>query len=740
MSNPARAPKELTEKQLRLQVAPDAYLPEGFAARAKAFKEQQSAARVLAGLDMDLAPAIVVPRELTVDARVRGSSKPCLAVAKVGVPVPRVRTVEAKTLVNRVFAKLPEEGRFSREAVGMVMKDKVYVDAGVEGALGRLELAYPARGCRPPMPTTREEAEVALGRCGLRVRHMPVAALRPYPLVALDGEQSVTVNKRSDNGFPVLGTWGTPGAASLCASLAVSCREEIRREGDGERWLRKAELERPWLVAVKGKAKADYYTPDKVALARMRFYNAFPRQTTMIMQQATQPFELNSRSILQEGHSGIGVTLVHGGAGDLVEALEKQLARSGEAYVHVGDDSWVVLRRGPRLIQFALDCSNFDLTQHSATTLEVDVALRKELEAIDPLAAGLWFGYARERLVVTTGSLVRRWRHAGPSGMPLQSKRNDVLMDVMINRTLRRLEGTEADEETVAEVVAAVGRGLGFAVKLEQYGSRSAESLQDALQQQSFLFIGYYFHVRGGEVRVHADVPRTLAQVPYPSVKWYQKDGERTVMETMRLGSIALGLGLPSPELDEAFGEFRLAALELLDRVIAEFGDRTDESLRWAVAESPFGPDTAPSLKGLQRALQKDAGLLWLYKEPELPHTSIFLEPARSWADLTLEEEAEMAQALGGVIARPGENLSVRRVALPSGRVPTHPVTVGNDGRPPPTVVWAPDRAPRPRWDDSVRLAGRRTRRRDGILAREFAQALEDEWLGESDDEESFWE
>lgn len=729
MSNPARAPKNPTLEQLRLSSAPDAFLPEGFDKLARSYKTVETAQSVLSRLDMEVEKPFVIPRELTVDPRVLTSAKPVHATAKVGVPRPRIRSAFAKQVVSAAFAALPAEGPFSKSVVGAAMVNRVFVDAGAEGTLGRILKAYPARGVRPRHPITDGEAEAAVGRCGLILRHLPAPALRPYPIVAKEGEVSVTVNAKSDNGFPVLGQWSTPGAAALAHSLAMTLGDELRRTDDVEGWLRRAEAERPYLVAVRGKAKGDYYAPEKVVGACMRFYNAFPRQVMLLMQQATQVMEQHASNILTgNGHSGIGVSLVRGGAGDLVLALESQLARREQAYVHVGDDSWVIVRRGPKVCMFALDCSNFDLTQHNTVTRAVHRAIRDELALVDRKAADLWHAYARERVVVLTGQLVRRFKHAGPSGMPLQSKVNDALMDVMITRALALLEGGELSETRVASVVEEVGQGMGFVVKLEQFWLGRAESILEALEQRPFLFIGYYFHVRGGVVRVCTDVPRTFAQVPYPSLAWSKADKDLQITEAMRLGSIVLNLGLPTIELEGAFAAFRHEAVLLVERTVARFGDATDERLRWAVQESPFGAATVPSLAGLLRVLKEPVERLWLVKEVELPSFSEFL-PVEGWADEVENEERREVAAAGAVWARPPADLSIRRIYIPPGRATTHPATLANDGRVAPTVVWGPPKAPRDR------APSRRERRKD-VVRREWAEAEEtlQDWSDDSDE------
>lgn len=721
-------------------VAPDAFLEVGFQESAKMYKRLEVASALLNTLDMVPMKAVVIPKRDTVDPGVLQKNGEALAHAKVGVPAPRVRSALAKALVVSAYQKLPADGYINQSMVADKMRQVVYVDGGTEGTLGRLSKAYPKLGSPGPRyPVTVGEALSGLRNSGIDMARLPAPARRPYPLLPLDAEQGVTVNPKSDNGFPVGGQWDTPLAAQKCMGLALYVEETLRKAPSVREQMLKWEAEAPHLVLVKGKAKADFYSPNKVAGALLRFYNAFPRQIMLNMQKATQVLELNSKSILDsdELHTGIGISLVRGGGADLVQALDAQLGRDGAAYVHVGDDSWVVVRTVERkLCMFALDCSNFDLTQHATVTETVHAALRDELRTVDAKAAELWHYYARERMVVVTGTLVRKLKHGGPSGMPLQSKVNDVLMDVMIQRTLAKLRGTECTELEVAAAVEVAGAGMGFEVRLEQYWQGTAETLVEALEQQPFLFIGYYFHVRGAQVRVHADIPRTFAQVPYPSQKWTTTKRELELREAMRLGSIALNLGMPSASLEEAFGVFRTGAIELVRKVLDLHGDVKDHALRWAVQESPWATVTEPSLKGLLRALERDAGLLWLHKEPELFSTSELLP--LSWGDQVEEEERRETEAAGGVVDRPASVSGVRTVVPLLRPATTHPATRRNDGRPPPTAVWGPDRAPLERTTRLVALAAKK-RAEKRTRGREF-EDLFAYYGSEDDDSETEWE
>jgi hypothetical protein len=381
------------------------------------------------------------------------------------------------------------------------------------------------------------------------------------------------------------------------------------------------------------------------------------------------------------------------------------LSYEGKAYLHVGDDSWVVVRLpGERLMSFALDCSSFDLTQHSDTTLEIHKALRRQLALIDGIAADLWYECARKRLVVMTSTLVREWTHAGPSGLVLQSKVNDMCMDVLIQRTLKQVDailerGLEITETGMNTLLNAVGKEMGFVIKVEQFEIVDGERVEDLLYQKPFQFIGNYFHVIDGFVHSCVDLPRMMAQVPYPGLKWVKGDHEHEVMEAMRLGSIMMNLGIPPEPLTATFDEARKMVYDFIEATIRAHGDRSDNKLRWAVAESPFGADTEACLSGLARALARDPGELWSRApERELPAESNLVPvEGTSWAEQTDLEEMRERQALG--VPEPPAPVHMSPLRLFPAKPRTQfKVTKANDGRPPPvTPEWGPNKPKRRR-------------------------------------------
>jgi hypothetical protein len=765
MSNPARAPREpLTARQLELSQVPQCNLPNGrwpeplqSYYEAGSYKKLGVLQEMLSSLDMEVAPAIMIPGGQTCERAAHGPGKEMFAMAQHGAIQARVRSEFAMEVLRRAVSALPEKELGDRSA-RVVMEDKLLALGGTEFTLGRLRFAYPKRGAAGPgRPPTRAEAEQALRSCGLYMADLSIDERLAYPLIAAEGDdRAISVNPKSDNGFPVGRTWAEPAAREMAMGFAVAIRSELvqvfnrdrsqhRRDAIRE-WKEEAEQSRPQFVALKGKCKSDYYSLEKLGDIKMRFYNAFPRHIMLNMQMATQPLERYSRNILQDWqlHTGIGVSLVRGGAQDLVDQLDRQLMEVGTAYVHVGDDSWVVVRVGEDVVMFALDCSNFDLTQHADSTAHIHDVLHEQLALFDGAAAALWHAFMRKRMVVLTRTIVRHMRHAGPSGAPLQSKVNDMLMDVALQRVAAQGADTYSTQERTDAALRSIGNQLGLKIRVEQYVRvRGADSVAHALESAPFLFIGYYFHVSMTEeyktVTVCCDVARTFAQTAYPGLKWVKAVADRgpsfRATEAMRLGSIALNLGIPAVGYEMAFAEFRCAAVKLVREVLAEEGNLRSDLLRWAVAENPFAAETAPNLQGLLRALEREPENLWVGEEflagPGTPRYAYggldSPEQAQSSSSMQVETWADEVEAdeRGRQAERPAAQ-HVRAIPIPNPPPPTHPATTANDGRPPPTVTWGPNKPPRETREVTVTARRRRGGRGALVVGEELEEFLAD--------------
>lgn len=737
MSNPYKAP---TSSVIPVDAMPSAYfkateLPDGGATFVEfhaGHKHIDFVQRKLQGLDMDLRPSFYVPKEWCVDGAVLSAKGEVLARTPGGQLNLRIRSGSGFKAGSAFYSQVrASDGPFATEAMRAKIENTFFADASPSWTLGRLQKAYPRVGSRIDAPVSRLEAAAAVERCGLNIESLPEHARSPFPLIPVGGDgQSVSVNMHSGNGLPVLGRMSTPGAAEKVLKLAAMVQAEISQvqgEGGVAKWKAAAEEQRPWLVSLLGKCKADYYSKEKIGAAMLRFYNVMPRPVMMVMQTVTQVLEGNSRGILMGFRSFSGVNLTRGGADQLVEKLDQFLEKEGRAYVHMGDDSWVVLRHGDFLVAFALDCSNFDITQHRDATAAVHLELRRQLRLIEPKAADLWYEYARSRQVVVARTLVRNFKHAGPSGMPLQSKVNDVLMEVLINRALEgNLEW--ADEGAVDAWLQLVGKRLGFVVKVEQHRAVRARSIREMLESRPFLFVGNYFYTSLGRVQVCADYPRMLAQMPYPGTTWTKSREDMVVREAMRLGSLVLSAGIPATSMREPFEALKRYALGLLEEAYRIVGDTEVKDLRWMIGESAWGPEAIPSIRGLSRALE-DNERLWRDPDEELPSTSQLV--SLTWADEIEEQEREERSVLGlPAVPRGAQVPRVPRGTVPP--APTHPASSRNDGRPPPTAVWGPNKEPRMRME-AIATLKRRNKRARGRRHQEILSG--DDWS--TDGEES---
>lgn len=727
MSNPARAERfPLTRPGARRDYHPDCHVqymsaspPEG--AKTNAWQDRMRRAQdlklVVEGLkelDMEMAAPFMIPREHTVAREAFNSAKPFYALAKKGRVSTRPRTNDARVVAQAAYALLPPDVKvevFDRATVTFL------ADGGAEFTMGRFDTAYPKKGSRVFQPITPLEAhngwlsEVGPVLCDKDqfAAYVDDAERSLYALYATEenAERVVRANLSAGNGYPVLGKGSDDEARSKYLGLAESVLAELEaahaQDADRgvEKWLYTAFEERPWLVALMGKAKADYITPDKLWALKMRFYNVLGRHMALLIQQATQPFEELSQSVLDGGvcRSSSGLALNRGGAAKLVDALENQLGAEEQGHTRMGDDSWlqrvVPVDERLHLLMLALDASNFDLTQHADLTREVHKRLLALLSQIDALRAQLLHSYQRKRLVTLVERVSAYLRHGGPSGLPLQSKVNGVVMGVAIERVFKRLdrlqeEGSTFTQAEVSRELAFVGRGMGISIKLEQYSltplrpSEERQPVRAALRRAPFLYLGYNFYCEDGRVGVYADMPRTMAQLRYPSLTWVDSAQEMRRMEASRLAATVLSWGEPTRALTPAFDAARKAARKLVATEINKNGDWEDSRLRWATQLSAqLGPDVPiGSLRALALALDQPYADFWQGGDVDISPASSEREEEGVFTVLSLPEAG---------VALPSAASMAPPAALPS-RKPTYKTA----GRNPPTKVFAPALPPRP--------------------------------------------
>jgi len=562
--------------------------------------------------------------------------------------------------------------------------------------------------------------------CGLTVLREQALIGFPVPLLSLDpppGERGVKVNPKASNGFPNQGKWSDDADRQMVLRLASECRSLILAAYDKDpvrgvsRWVHDMMETRPYLVAVQGKCKADYYSIEKVLDRKLRFYNVLPRHLTILMQQATQQLEAHSRNALEDAalHTAQGVGLVRGGADRLVAALEEQLTQlsprgRGYAYLHVGDDSWVAVRWAGRIALFALDCSSFDLTQHSAVTQKVHAEVYEMLREMPGGApwGQLWHTFMRERLTVLAGAATVMMTHGGPSGAPLQSKVNDLLMDILLQRVVGALDQlVELDAGTIGRTVEVEGARMGFSVRLEQYYETEDDGviprpIVGVLLERPFLFVGYYFHVLSvdGVPRVvpFCDLARTMAQMRYPGVKWTARQGEFEMMEAARLAATVSNMGIPPDGARAAYEAMRSEALSLLEDAVRRAGSQADAVLSQLgfVTGDPVMAEGAPalaasSLRGLQRYLgtrQNEVVWGWQPATPAPIDEAALMREVDAIiglpvvADTTPNVVVPPLPRTGFLIIRRPNGNTVE-VAAPA--VGVRPLTSRNFARPPPT-------------------------------------------------------
>jgi hypothetical protein len=618
-----------------------------------------------------------------------------LAHAQMGSVSVRHRTQQSMLVAGALYSSMNDWGDVTKEAVRSRAEDVVYVQAGTASTLGRLNKYYPKKGSKIAQPITHAEVAVSLKRCGLTCPE----ELRGQPYVFEGDGKMISVNPDAENGYPVGGKWSDELTHKPIFDLASQMRKSIveafeRGKGTVKgslhavvAWKRTMEdaPETLKLVALKGKCKADPYKKAKVLNGELRFYNVFPRQVLMNIMMVTQVVDDYSLTAgARDGgelvRTAIGATLTRGGADKLVEVMDDQLKRDGYAYLHVGDDSFVALTVGDKVALFSIDCSSFDLTQHAELTHAVHLGIYEQLRKIDGPAAALWYAYARERCCVVVNSQVYRMRHAGPSGFPLQSKINDLIMDVYLRRLARSLAASLRTNSTLfhSEVelrklldsaMQVVGGAMGLVARLEDFVMVDAESIREALGKKSFLFIGYRFYQEDGRVYVFADLVRQLGQMQYPNSFWVERE-RLNAMEAVRLAGILISMGRPPQELRAAYDAARKSAATVLGKAIKE----GKEELRWLPENAFVGVsgEDVKSLSGLMAALNRDPNELWGF-EGELQADSYLV-------------------GKGVTINGPVEGVKRGIILLPK---PTHPITDRNHGRPPPVARWGPPKPPR---------------------------------------------
>nr|WPR18182.1 MAG: hypothetical protein [Chemarfal virus 43] len=362
------------------------------------------------------------------------------------------------------------DGSAVRADVEKACEEKFYAAGGTQLSMGRLNKALHEVGIRRLKPITAAEADRAYYHCGLVgptafgdwgniVDDLPLH-LQEWPLVRGDAEgASVQISMNSDLGFPYLAKGREEAAFERCLGTVKWMRENGWNERPVELY-HEAMVRKPGFVLFMGKTKADIYSREKIEKNMMRFYHVMPGHLKFFLATTTQPFGKLKRTLidvrerdpgrLHQMHSMQKVGMIMDMPKRIANALDAQLERGPVAWLHCGDDTLVamwVVRRDQQdgadyaaLLLFKIDLSNFDLTQRLDVTQAVDDRIAQGLAQISGPKAALWAAIMRSRLVLINRSGVVTMRGVGASGLPLQSEKNDLIMEVFCRRLADTLE------------------------------------------------------------------------------------------------------------------------------------------------------------------------------------------------------------------------------------------------------------------------------------------------------------
>jgi hypothetical protein len=331
-------------------------------------------------------------------------------------------------------------------------------------------------------------------------------------------------------------------------------------------------------------------------------------------------------------------------------------------------------------------------------------------------------------------------KHGGPSGMPMQSKVNDMLMDVVVQRIIEALARLpEITEDKVSDVVQYEGNALGLKIRLECYNAHSGvQSIKEALEHKPFLFVGYYFHVRNGVVVPYLDIPRALSRLPYnSSFDWVERTAHQA-RTAIRIGGLILSMGIPPYEQEVAFSKLVAAARFLLSRVL------DTKSVR---KEVEFQVNRLTHVSDLVKYSVRDVkGLLDAISASKI--NSIWLDPTEvpqigyheSWADaMDAEEAVKKYTDFLGWLQDEARHLEVRVVGRlpPQKPVGDRVITSALLGRPPAYRSAAEKEAAAVRRSRSQNLVIRGSRQRYEHMRQHGEWPEEDSRWSDEDDQTS---
>jgi len=520
---------------------------------------------------------------------------------------------------------------------------------------------------------------------------------------------------------------------------------EIRNFISEHKWAGGNHAERQWWT-VTGRVKKDDYSMPKLHDFALRLYNVFPRQVSMLMAVGTQPFEFHTKAMTfldsppddpSLFHQMLGIRLCYDGADKVVYQLDRALdqpverasqesAPNGLAWVLLGDDSWVVVRAWapegevPAMAMFSADCSSFDLTQHNDVTRFVHQFLAEQISKFSPMAAGVWYAYARERPTVLVSTLAYMMRNCGPSGLRLQSQVNSAVMAIFLRRVVNRIGHVDDDhrergvpmathelESLIRTTVSDVGVELMLEPRVDDLVTGHYWNLRSMLVDHSFLFLGYLWRARefdeldasvrselvkiGGPerplVQLTADLPRQIRKMRFFAGPWVKPPTLFHYVVMVSLSGVVLNMGAPPAGLEAAWAVLFSQVLDGVAYASQKVLEASTHSAELAaklkrlenlVGVLITGPELPQDLAGIEKALRRD----WQYLWSGLPEKSqdamdasaappvdltVFPEewlkglPPGAWDDMNEKAEAAIAAQPGAKV--PPKNVSFGEMA-----------------------------------------------------------------------------
>jgi len=592
------------------------------------------------------------------------------------------------------------------EAAQHGLRNYYYVsEAPLTASMGRLEAYFPRRGDKHVQVPTGLEVDMAMEACGLRPTIIGGKKSLLWNRNPEDRVDAVTTNRKAGLGLPLVGKLVDAKGDNLEVMKTFQAVVQYMQEGLGEalqrggaigvrNQLAKWKREQPYLLACYGKTKGDYYSVAKLEKAQARFYVAPSKVTQMISAVATQALERDaenmismSRKGVKWGHSAQGIRLSGGGTDELMRVMEDQLGTFSFAYAHCGDDTLLIWEVDGRIYCASVDATSFDLTQRAEVTLPVDTALKQALDRYDVLAAEVWFFQNRERVLVLEEGITVETAEGGMSGSQLQSKRNDVLMDVKCQRVekeFRRDKSNFATRERFDAVVNKVGKSMGFVVRVDDFVmGEEGEGLAELLSRTLIKFLGYGIHYSQGQYLPFIDLARSIRQLPYPGAIFVENKLRFDATEAVRIAQIVANWGVAPQRWEGVLEAARASALAAVNKALKTM----DSEAVLLQGDAEFGIRIPGTLGGVKRYLERSPMEVWGRQEEA--------------TELQIESEDEESNEDEEVLARPERRVKVSLVA----RASSIPVaTAGSLGKPIPPTVGTAIRAAARRQQANARM------------------------------------